>query len=197
MYLLQLMLSASAFARKVLAQNMQLQNMGSISYSSDLSQACLGQSWPPSELGKKLLPQLPDADLQNLLSQVDTTRIKKTILKLVSFGTRHTLSSQTDPKRGIGAARDWIAEEMRSYGGRLKVEVQSYVQRPVNRIPSAVKVSNILGRLEGSEGEKGRVYVISGHYDSIASDILDFESEAPGANDDASGVAGMYISLLW
>jgi len=195
MFVIQLLLGASVFAPVLLAQTVQPQNAGPISNDPDFPQVCLQSSWPPSRIGKTLLPQLPDVELQRFLAQIDTTRIKNTILKLVSFGTRHTFSSQTDPNRGIGAARDWIEKELRKYSessrGRMKVEVQSFVQQPGSRIPRPVTISNVLAKLDGSEGKKGRVYVISGHYDSRVTDIGDYESDAPGANDDASGVAGM------
>lgn len=108
--------------------------------SSFEQQTCLPASWPSSSspgfnvsFSKPLVPQVPNAELQDLLKQVNTTNIEKTILKLVSFGTRHTLSSQSDPKRGIGAARDWIEESMRGFGGGLMVDVQTYLQGPTTR----------------------------------------------------------------
>jgi hypothetical protein len=126
------------------------------------------------------------------LKEIDPNRIRATIEKLVSFGTRHTLSNQTDPVRGIGAARDWIASEMRTYAassnGRMTVTVPSYVQPPASRIPNSTVISNIVATLRGSK-EPNRAYVISGHYDSRVSDVMNFVSDAPGANDDASGVA--------
>lgn len=169
-------------------------------FSSSLfgSQICLPASWPSSpspgvstNLSKPLIPQAPNAELRDLLKQVNTKNIEDTILELVSFGTRHTLSSQTDPKRGIGAAKDWIAETMGGFGGGLKVSVQTYLQVPTSRIPAATNISNVIGKIEGSD-DSGRVYVISGHYDSRVTDVLNGEHDAPGANDDASGVAGMY-----
>jgi hypothetical protein len=127
-----------------------------------------------------------------MLQQIDTDRIRATIEKLVSFGTRNTLSNQTDPVRGIGAARDWVASEMRTYAatsnGRMTVAVPSYVQTPTGGIPTNTVISNIVATLRGSR-EPNRAYVISGHYDSRVSNDNDFVSDAPGANDDASGVA--------
>jgi hypothetical protein len=149
-------------------------------------------SWPVFESSTMMRNQEPDEELRSMLSQVDPSRIKAIIEKLVSFGTRHTLSSQTDHARGIGAARDWVASEMRRTAapsqGRMTVSVPSYEQSPQGRITSPVRISNIVARLEGS-ADPERVYVVSGHYDSIPSNILDFEADAPGANDDASGVA--------
>ncbi|KAF9467480.1 aminopeptidase [Collybia nuda] len=147
--------------------------------------------WPPGP-GSRIVPQAPDAELTEILKQVDPKRIQATILKLVSFGTRHTLSSQTDPVRGVGAARDWIASEMRSFAarsnGRMTVTIPSYVQGPGQRVPNDTVISNVVATLRGSK-EPGRTYVISGHYDSRCSDPLDFTTDSPGANDDASGVA--------
>lgn len=111
---------------------------------------------------------------------------------MVSFGTRHTLSNQTDPVRGIGAARDWIAAEMQTYvaasHGRMKISTPSYIQAAEDRILFPVNITDVIATLEGSV-EPNRVYVISGHYDSRVSDILNFMDDAPGADDDASGVA--------
>ncbi|WP_240507557.1 M20/M25/M40 family metallo-hydrolase, partial [Streptomyces kanamyceticus] len=115
-----------------------------------------------------------------------------TVRRLAAFGTRHTLSSQDDPVRGVGAARDWILAELRRHarpsGGRMSVELQSYVQEPGPRIPTATRITNVVATLRGS-ASPDRLYVVSGHYDSRASDVMDFTSDAPGADDDASGVA--------
>ena len=122
------------------------------------------------------------------MSQIDPNRIKSIIDKLVSFGTRHTLSSQTDPKRGIGAARDWIAAEMRSLAepsnGRMTVEVQTYLQQAEGRILFPVNISNVIATLHGSDPTSNRVYVVSGHYDSRVTDIANYKDDAPGADDE-------------
>jgi hypothetical protein len=136
--------------------------------------------------------QRPGRELRALLEEIDRDRIEATVRKLVSFGTRHTLSSQDDPARGIGAARDWIAAELRSYaaasGGRMTVDLQSYVQEPATRIPTATRITNVVATLRG-QVTPDRVYVVSGHYDSRVTDVMDATSDAPGADDDASGVA--------
>ncbi|TLS43957.1 M20/M25/M40 family metallo-hydrolase [Streptomyces montanus] len=136
--------------------------------------------------------QPPSRELRALLREIDPARIEATVRKLVSFGTRHTLSVQDDPARGIGAARDWILSEMKSYaaasGGRMTAELQSYVQEPATRIPVATRITNVVATLRGSVTPE-RVYVVSGHYDSRVTDVMDATSDAPGADDDASGVA--------
>ena len=150
-----------------------------------------GESWPDGP-GTRNVPQRADSELRAILDQVDPARIEASVRKLVSFGTRHTLSSQDDPERGIGAARDWLFEELSRYaeasGGRMTVEKQTYVQQPANRIPTATPITNVIATLRGSE-EPDRVYVISGHYDSRVTDVMDSTSDAPGADDDAPGVA--------
>jgi Zn-dependent M28 family amino/carboxypeptidase len=136
--------------------------------------------------------QRPDAELKALLARVDPARLRATVQKLVSFGTRHTLSSQDDPVRGIGAARDWIFDTLQGYaaaaGGRLTVEKQSFVQPAGPRIPVPTVITNVVATLRGAR-EPDRVYVVTGHYDSRVTDVLDFTSDAPGADDDGSGVA--------
>src|SRR2546423_5671788 len=137
-------------------------------------------------------PQPPDRQLRDLLRQVDAGRIEATVRRLASFGTRHTLSSQTDPVRGIGAARDWILAQFQAIaatsGGRMTVEAQSFVQPVAPRIPTPTTITNIVATLRGVSAPT-RAYVVSGHYDSRCTDVMNFTSDAPGADDDASGVA--------
>lgn len=156
-----------------------------------LANQCFLDTWPPGP-GYAIAPQEPDGQLTEILSSIDKSRIQGIIEKLASFGTRHTLSNQTDPVRGIGAARDWIASEMRTYAaasnGRMTISVPSYVQTPDSVIPNNTVISNVIATLKGSK-EPNRVYVLSGHYDSRVTDIMNYWSDAPGADDDASGVA--------
>lgn len=138
----------------------------------------------------------PSPDLRRMLAEVSPRRVEHIIRTLVSFGTRNTLSSQDDPVRGIGAARDWLFAEYQKIaatsGGRMTVELQSYVQEPIPRVPVPTRVTNVVATLHGSRPESaGRVYVASGHYDSMPTSVVDAVSDAPGANDDASGVAAV------
>jgi hypothetical protein len=144
--------------------------------------------------GRPSHPQRPDRALRELLREVDRHRIEATIQGLTSFGTRHTLSSQDDPKRGIGAARDWLfarfQEIAATSGGRMTVEKQSFVQPPASRIPTPTVITNVIATLRGTT-DPGRVYVVTGHYDSRVTDVMNFTSDAPGADDDGSGVAAV------
>ncbi|MDQ7906435.1 M28 family peptidase [Phytohabitans sp. ZYX-F-186] len=150
-----------------------------------------GHGTPPGP-GRPIQPQRPSRALRALLDDIDRRRIEATVRRLAAFGTRHTLSSQDDPVRGIGAARDWIFDELSGYaaaaGGRMTVEKQSFTQEAGPRIPVPTVITNVVATLRGTASPE-RVYVISGHYDSRVTDVLDGTSDSPGANDDASGVA--------
>jgi hypothetical protein len=135
-----------------------------------------------------------------MLSEIDARNVERTIRKLVSFGTRNTLSVQDNPARGIGAARDWLYSEFQQVaatsGGRMTVEKQSYTQAaqppPRGRVPKDTVVTNVVATLRGTQVESAsRVYVVSGHYDSMCTSPTDAECDAPGANDDASGTAAV------
>ncbi len=106
----------------------------------------------------------------------------------MSFGTRHTLSSQTDPNRGIGAARDWLASQYReaaaASNGQMTVEVIGYEQpADGDRVLFPVNISDVVATLKGTD-DPDRVYVISGHYDTRCTDPNDYTSDAPGADDE-------------
>lgn len=134
-------------------------------------------------------------DLQAMLAEVSAARIEARIRKLVSFGTRHTLSDIASDKRGIGAARRWITAELqacaRAPGSRLKVEEQSFIEPAGNRVNQPTELVNLVATLPGRGASKTRTLVVSGHYDSRNSDVMDALGESPGANDDASGTAAV------
>jgi Peptidase family M28 len=134
--------------------------------------------------------------IANIVREIDARNIEASIRKLVSFGTRNTLSEQNDPKRGIGAARDWLYAEFLKAAelsnGRMTVEKQSYEQQKAARIPQATLITNVVATLKGSQPEStDRMYVVSGHYDSMCNSPTDAKCDAPGANDDASGTAAV------
>jgi Zn-dependent M28 family amino/carboxypeptidase len=131
-----------------------------------------------------------------LVREIDARNIERSIRKLVSFGTRNTLSAQDDPNRGIGAARDWLFSEFskaaESAGGRMTVEKQTFEQAKAQRIPQPTMLTNIVATLKGTQPESAqRIYVVSGHYDSMCNSPTDAKCDAPGANDDASGTAAV------
>jgi Peptidase family M28 len=140
----------------------------------------------------------PDSQIAEALHQVSAERIQATIEKLVSFQTRSTLSAQ-DPAsiaagHGIGAARDWIKSQFETYsrdcGDCLEVRTDTFTQAPADRIPTPTQITNVYAILKGSDPESAkRIVLVTGHYDSRNSDVLDTSGAAPGANDDASGAA--------
>src|ERR1017187_796688 len=142
--------------------------------------------------GSALARHDPPADLRAMLREVDPGRIQATVLRLTQFGTRHTASSQTDPVRGIGAATAWVFEQMQAIAatssGRMTVQKQTFVQPVSSRIPVPTTITNVIATLKGTASPE-RFYVVTGHLDSRVTDVLDFTSDAPGADDDASGVA--------
>lgn len=131
--------------------------------------------------------------LREIVTQVDTERLRSDITSMVGFGTRHTLSETDSDTRGIGAARRWAESHFRTIaaecGGCIEIALPAdIVTGP--RIPTPTEVVNVLGIQRGT-GDANRVIIISGHIDSRVSDVMNFTADAPGANDDASGVAAV------
>lgn len=140
-----------------------------------------------------------DPEISKYVSQVNRDSLKAYVEKLVSFGTRHTMSSTIDSKRGIGAARNWVLSKFRNYArnadGRMEVYLQNQDLKPDGkRINKDTNLGNAIAFLKGTDPNDKRVIIISGHLDSRVSDVMDAESFAPGANDDGSGVAAVIES---
>ena len=138
----------------------------------------------------------PPKDVRAMLGQVDASSLERFDKALVGFGTRHTLSTQTDPNRGIGAARDYIRDQFERAAarsdGRMSVELQSFVQPPADRVPEPTTLTNVVATLKGTDPKSAdRVYVVSGHYDSRVTKVENSTSDAPGANDDGSGTSAV------
>ncbi|MFT7486507.1 MAG: hypothetical protein ACI9F9_002362, partial [Candidatus Paceibacteria bacterium] len=129
--------------------------------------------------------------IPKILKAVSAKRLVSDVETLVGFGTRHSMSDTLDKKRGIGAARRWLLEEMEDIsdasGGRLEAEEQRFT---VTIRGTEVELVNIYGFLPNRNADPdARTYIVSGHYDSRASDAMDATSDAPGADDDGSGTA--------
>lgn len=138
-------------------------------------------------------PAGTDPDIAEMVSSISQDKLKQLVAKLVSFGTRHTLSDTLSDSRGIGAARRWVRDELTRYAeaadGRMEVILDPYFIEPSRRIPDGIYLNNVMATLRGTDPNDDRIFLISGHLDSRASDVMDGEIDAPGANDDASGVA--------
>ena len=133
------------------------------------------------------VPPSPDAKLRQIIAPVSGAQMKRTVEKLVSFGTRHTLSSQTDPRRGIGAALDWTKGQFESFGLPTERPCDTVTGK---RVPAPTRVCDMIAIHRGTE-RPNDVVIIQGHIDSRVTDVMNFTSDAPGANDDGSGTAAV------
>jgi len=154
---------------------------------------CVSDDFLPPVPGQPIAAQRPDRELRRILREIDRAQLESTVRQLVGFGTRHTLSTQTDPVRGIGAATKWVFDTLSSYaaasGGRMTVALQTFTQPATPpRVPADTQMTNVVATLRGSTSPE-RIYLVSGHIDSRVTDVLNATSDAPGADDDASGVA--------
>ena len=131
-----------------------------------------------------------------MLDEISADSLKSYIQKMVSFGTRHTLSSQTNPKRGIGAARNYVLGKFKEFEKNAAGRLSSFIDTTTiaadgRRVDRNIVLGNVMAILQGTDPADKRVFIISGHLDSRNSNIMDSTGEAPGANDDASGVAAV------
>lgn len=137
-----------------------------------------------------------DPEIKKMVDEISSERIEQHVRKLVSFHTRHNLSEQNDPAKGIGASWNWIRSEMEksipASGGRLIVRFEEYtIGGPGQRIAKETKLKNVVATLKGTDPSDDRIIIISAHLDSRAALDNDNTSFAPGANDDGSGVAAI------
>jgi hypothetical protein len=152
---------------------------------------------PPEPRPADASPRLPAAPGTPVSrSAVDEKALADTIDALVACGTRHSLSSWDDPKRGIGCGRDRILARYRriaeSSGARLQVEVDRFEATSERTRGAPARFENVLAILPGTDPVLAKTaFLAAGHYDSMPSSVMDPESDAPGADDDASGVAAV------
>lgn len=140
--------------------------------------------------------KIEDSEIRKMISEVKSENLEATVRKLASFGTRHTFSDTKSDTRGIGAAQRWVKSEFDNYalasGGRLSSTTDFFmIKADGKRITKDSQLGNVIATLKGTDPTDDRVLIISGHLDSRATDVMDVKSDAPGANDDASGVAAM------
>jgi hypothetical protein len=161
----------------------------------------LGAAAVMSGQGTTVLTPLPvDPAVSNALAGISAGQMQADIEKLVSFGTRNTLSSmdtELPTGQGINAAADWITSEFQAIsaqcGGCLEVKRDEFVEpastAASGRVPKPTKLVNVYAILHGTGGEKAPWVLVTGHYDSRATDVMNDKLTSPGANDDSSGVA--------
>ena len=137
-----------------------------------------------------------DPGIEQMVKEVSADSLKSYITSMVSFGTRNTLSLQNNSKRGIGAARNWVLSKFNEFaktsGGRLTAFIDTTTLQPdKKRIDTVTVLGNVVATLRGTDTADRRIFIISGHLDNMRSSVMDRTGDAPGANDDASGVAAV------
>jgi hypothetical protein len=137
-----------------------------------------------------------DPEIEGMVKEVSPDSLQSYIKAMVTFGTRSTVSSTTDKKRGIGVAREWVLMKFNQFatasGGRLTafVDTSTYVADG-KRVKTNVSLGNTVATLKGTDPNDNRIFIISGHLDSRRTDVMDGTNDAPGANDDGSGSAAV------
>ena len=137
-----------------------------------------------------------DPEIERMVKEVSADSLKSYIKTLVGFGTRNTLSTQTDPNRGIGAARNWVlgkfTEMSKQSNGRLTAMIDTTTLQPDGRrVDVVLLLGNVVATLKGADPNDNRIFIISGHMDNMRSSPTDRIGDAPGANDDGSGTAAV------
>ena len=137
-----------------------------------------------------------DPAIEKMVKEVSADSLQSYIKSLVAFGTRSTISTQTDPKRGIGAARLWVLGKFNEFakqsGGRLTAMIDTTtLPADGKRIDAPLVLGNVVATLKGTDPNDNRIFLISGHMDSRRTNVMDKTGDAPGANDDGSGTAAV------
>lgn len=137
-----------------------------------------------------------DHVIEQMVKEVNVDSLKSYITKLVSFGTRNTLSTQSDARRGIGASRNWVLSYFNAFAkesnGRLTAFIDTTtLQKDGRRVDTSIVLGNVVATLKGTDPTDDRIFIISGHLDNRRGNVMDREKDAPGANDDGSGTAAV------
>ncbi|MEO6820271.1 MAG: M28 family metallopeptidase [Ginsengibacter sp.] len=137
-----------------------------------------------------------DGEIEKMVNEVSADSLQSYIYTLVAFGTRNTLSTQTDPKKGIGAARNYVLQKFNEFaknsGGRMTAFIDTTTIQPNGkRVDKPTLVGNVLATLKGVDPNDKRIFIISGHLDNMRTSVMDGIGIAPGANDDGSGTSAV------
>ncbi len=137
-----------------------------------------------------------DPEIATMVSEVSPDSLRSYINTLVAFGTRNTLSAQSDAKKGIGAARNWVLKKFNEFApnsqGRLNAIIDTTTLQPDGkRVNTPIFLGNVVATLKGTDPNDKRIFIISGHLDSRRSDVMDVTGDAPGADDDGSGTSAV------
>src|SRR4249919_3424208 len=137
-----------------------------------------------------------DPMIVKMVNEVSKDSLQSYIKKMVSFGTRNTLSTQTDPNRGIGTARNWVLSRFNEFAKHSEERLTAIIdtttlQKDGRRVDTTLLLGNVMATLKGTDPTDKRIFIISGHLDNMRTSVMDRTGDAPGANDDASGVAAL------
>jgi Zn-dependent M28 family amino/carboxypeptidase len=137
-----------------------------------------------------------DPEIAQMVKEISTDSLQSYINKLVSFGTRNTLSSTSDKNRGIGAARNWVLTKFNEFSRQSKERLTAFIdtityQPDGRRVDRAINLGNVVATLKGTDPKDDRIFIISGHLDNMRTNVMDSVGDAPGANDDGSGCAAV------
>ncbi len=137
-----------------------------------------------------------DIQIEQMVREVSADSLKAYIQKMVSFGTRNTLSSTKDKNRGIGAARNWVLNKFNEFAKQSNNRLTAFVDTITyhadgRRVDRAINLGNVVAKLKGTDANDNRIFIITGHLDNMRSSPTDSIGDAPGANDDASGCAAV------
>ena len=137
-----------------------------------------------------------DPEIDAMIKEINTDSLKANMYKLVSFGTRNTLSTQGSSTRGIGAARQWILSRFNDYAkqsaGRLTAFIDTVTYLPDGkRVNRPIILGNVVATLKGTDPNDHRIFIMSGHMDNMRTNVMDSIGDAPGADDDGSGTVAV------
>jgi len=137
-----------------------------------------------------------DAEIASMVKEVSADSLQSYIKSMVAYGTRHTLSTQTDANKGIGAARNWVLSKFNEFAktsnGRLTAFIDTITYKvDGKRVDKDIILGNVVATLKGTDVNDKRIFLISGHLDSRRSNEMDRDKDSPGANDDGSGSAAV------
>jgi len=137
-----------------------------------------------------------DPEIEQMVKDVSADSLQAYITTLVSFGTRSTLSTNTNAKRGIGAAKSWVLAKFNQFaqqsGGRLTTYIDTFTLQPDGkRVNRPILMGNVIATLKGTDPMDNRIFLISGHLDNMRTNVMDSTGDAPGANDDGSGTSAV------
>ncbi len=137
-----------------------------------------------------------DPEIEKMVNEVSPDSLRSYINTLVAFGTRNTLSTQTDTKRGIGAARTYVLQKFNEFAknsnGKLTALIDTTTLQPNGkRVDAPMVLGNVMATLKGTDPNDNRIFIISGHLDNMRSNVMDRTGDAPGADDDGSGTSAV------